>query len=129
LVKDKNKTQIYTRTPAGSHIKELKVVSVLRSDIVNIEAFIDNINDYPKWQANIACVKVLRTVDSNTQYIYFATDMPWPISNRDIVILSKIEKNMKTLRFKSKTNLLLHLTQLESSKIPQLLMIILIILI
>lgn len=93
LAKDKNETQIYTRTPADSQIKELKVVSILSCNVNDIESFIDNINYYPKWQANIASVKVLKIIDTNIQYIYFTTDVPWPISNRDIILMSKKSKN------------------------------------
>lgn len=89
LVKDKNETLIYTRTPTDSQIKELKVVSILNCNVNKIESFIDNINYYPKWQANIATVKVLKAIDPNTQYIYFTTNVPWPISNRDIILFSK----------------------------------------
>jgi hypothetical protein len=66
LAKDKNETQIYTRTPADSQIKELKVVSILSCNVNEIESFIDNINYYPKWQANIASVKLLKIIDTNT---------------------------------------------------------------
>lgn len=64
LAKDKNETQIYTRTPADSQIKDVKIVSILNCNVNKIESFIDNIIYYPKWQANIASAKVLKTIDS-----------------------------------------------------------------
>jgi hypothetical protein len=85
---------IYTREYAGSELKEFKAITVLNTDLALLETTIDNVEDYPSWQANIATAKILKQINKAEQIIYYTSDLPWPISDRDIIIYSK--KTVKT---------------------------------
>lgn len=88
LVKTKNNIKIYTRNAEGSKIKEFKSVTVITADMEFLEKIIDNVSNYPAWQANIATAKILKQVNNTTRYIYYTTSVPWPVTNRDVVLLS-----------------------------------------
>jgi len=51
----------------------------------------ENVCDYPAWQANVATATVLKQLDHSCQIIHLTTDTPWPIVNRDVVL--KFEKS------------------------------------
>lgn len=88
LEKEKSNIKIYTRNAEGSKIKEFKSVTVIAADMEFLEKLIDNVSNYPAWQANIATAKILKQVNNTTRYIYYTTTVPWPVTNRDVVLLS-----------------------------------------
>lgn len=95
LSKDNNDIKVYTRQYEGSKIKEFMAVTTVTAKMESLEALIDNVSDYPNWQANLETAKILKQVNQNEQYIYYTTDVPWPITDRDIVVHSKKTVNKK----------------------------------
>jgi len=89
LVKAENNIKIYTRNSDGSKIKEFKAITTITAKMELLENLIDKISEYPTWQANIATAKVLKQVNKETQYIYYTTSVPWPLTNRDVVLFSE----------------------------------------
>lgn len=89
LSKSKNGINVYTRQADGAKIKEFKAVVTVTAKMVALETLIETITEYPDWQANIATAKILREVSPTQQYIYYTTDVPWPVKDRDIIVYSK----------------------------------------
>lgn len=89
LVKTENNIKIYTRNSEDSKIKEFKAITTITAKMELLENLIDKISEYPKWQANIATAKVLKQVNKTTRYIYYTTSVPWPLTNRDVVLFSE----------------------------------------
>jgi START domain len=89
LEKSENNINIYTRKHQDSDIKEFKAVMVANADLAVLENIIENVIDYPNWQSNVSSAKILKQINKTEQYIYYTTDLPWPVSARDIVIHSK----------------------------------------
>lgn len=107
LAKNGDNVTVYTRQYAGAEIKEFKAITTVTAKMSSLTALIENINDYPSWQANIASAKLLKQVNQNEQYIYYTTDVPWPVTDRDIVIHSKksvSSKGVVTYTLKSSPN-------------------------
>lgn len=89
LEKTGNDIKVYTRQSEGSSIKEFKAVTIVTANMKSLESLIENVSDYLHWQTNIATAKILKQVNETEQYIYYTTDLPWPMTDRDIVIFSK----------------------------------------
>ena len=89
LSKDKNGIKVYTRQYEGSKIKEFKALTTVRSKMGALESLIDKVSEYPDWQANVSSAKLLDQVNQNEQYIYTTTNVPWPATDRDIVLHSE----------------------------------------
>ena len=89
LVKAEYNIKIYTRNSYGSKIKEFKAITIVTAKMEVLEKLIDKISEYPKWQANIATATVLEKINKATQYIYYTTSVPWPLTNRDVVLFSE----------------------------------------
>ena len=88
LSKDKDGIKVYTRQHEGSRIKEFKAVTTVTAKMKSLESLIDIVSAYPDWQANITSAKILKQVNQNEQYIYYTSDVPWPVADRDIVVQS-----------------------------------------
>lgn len=89
LEKTGENIKVYTRKSEGSNIKEFKAVTTVTANMELLEKLIENVSDYPNWQTNIASAKMLKQINKTEQYIYYTTDVPWPITDRDIVIYSE----------------------------------------
>jgi ribosome-associated toxin RatA of RatAB toxin-antitoxin module len=89
IEKTENNINVYTREHQGSNIKEFKAVTVVNTDPVLLEHIIENVEGYPNWQSNVSLARILKQINKTVQYIYYTTDLPWPVSDRGIVIHSK----------------------------------------
>jgi hypothetical protein len=93
LSKNSNNVKVFTRQPEGSKIKEFKAVITVTSSLQSLENLIENASAYPKWQSNIASAKIVKQISKTEQYIYYTTDVPWPITDRDAVVYSEKVKS------------------------------------
>ena len=89
LAKDKDNIKVFTRQSEGSKIKEFKTIITVTATMQALVNLIENANSYPNWQANIGTAKILKQANEATQYIYYTTDVPWPVTNRDAVLCSE----------------------------------------
>jgi len=99
LEKNKNGIKVYTRQIEGAKIKEFKAVTTVTSNMEALGSIIDEVSEYTEWQANISSARILEQVNQNEQYLYFTTDVPWPIKDRDVVVYSKKTINNGTLTY------------------------------
>lgn len=88
LEKNKDGILVYTRKTENSSIKEFKAKTTFKGNLNLLISLLENVDEYPKWQANITSAKIIKRVDSKTNYIYYYSDLPWPIEDRDIVLKS-----------------------------------------
>ena len=104
LEKTENNIYVYTRQHQGSNIKEFMVVTVVNADPALLEHIIENVEDYPNWQSNVSSARILKQINKTEKYIYYTTDLPWPLGDRDIVIHSKKVVNANgTITFELKS--------------------------
>ena len=89
IAKNKDGIKVYTRKAEGSNIKEFKAISYVTTDMHLLVDLIENVENYPSWQANISTSKILKKVNKLEKYFSSSTDMPWPITDRDMVMYSK----------------------------------------
>lgn len=100
LEKEGEGIQIYTRLNEGSPIKEFKAITTTTQSMETLVTIIDDVEKYPEWQENVSTATILKKVDSLSQYIHYSTEMPWPIDNRDIVVLlTKSVSNTGTVNY------------------------------
>ena len=88
LAKEKNGIVIHTRQLEGSNVKEFKAQTFVEADIADLETLIDNIEDYPEWQANVKSTELIDRPTDSTEYFYLQLSTPWPVKKRDMVLFS-----------------------------------------
>lgn len=85
LAKNKDGVLVYTRQPEGKKIKEFRAIVKIKTSMQKLIDLIENVEKYPEWQANITSSRTLKKLSSTERYIYYALDVPWPITDRDVV--------------------------------------------
>src|SRR5580765_5071510 len=90
LKKNENGIAVYTRYAEGSHLKEVRVVNVVESSLSGLVALLLDIKNYPNWIYACSEASVLKEINNHEQYQYQVTDVPWPVSDRDVASHIKI---------------------------------------
>src|SRR5436305_406504 len=96
LQKNENGITVYTRHAEGSHLKEVKVVNVVESSLSGLVALLLDVKNYPNWIYACSQASVLKDINKLEQYQYQVTDVPWPVSDRDVASHFKIEQDLTT---------------------------------
>lgn len=88
LAQDEGNIQIYTRPVADSPFLEVKAVVLLNAPIEKVAVAMGDGEGCGEWRAMCKSSKVLSTPSDTERYVYLVLDLPWPLSDRDMVIHS-----------------------------------------
>ena len=83
----------HQRTEGLSHVK---LVTALKVPLAGIVTMFSDVSTYTNWAYKIVEANRLRLVSDLEMYYYARFDFPWPMSDRDIIMHSKLEQNPKT---------------------------------
>ncbi len=90
LEKSNNTIKVYTSDIAHSSFKAVKVECTFNGTYTKLISILSNVNAFHEWIYNNKSVKLLKQ-NSPLDFIYYSeTHMPFPLSNRDLVIHMKI---------------------------------------
>jgi hypothetical protein len=101
LDKDDNGIKIYTRAIQGSDIREVKSEILIDATLDNVLAVFDDISSYPHWHHKNTKANLLIKRGASERYHYQNFTMPFPVSDRDIVIHSQIIRVGKGVKITS----------------------------
>jgi hypothetical protein len=86
FAKEKDGIKIYTRKTNGSNLKSFKGTMDVHSTMDKVTNLVGNVKNHDWWDKNISEIKVLYfEKDKHFQY-YLVYDVPWPLSDRDLVV-------------------------------------------
>jgi hypothetical protein len=85
---------VSSREVEGRPFLEFRGVGLVHANLYQVLAVLDDTPRHCAWQANCAVSRIVRTVDAFTRYLYHRVKSPWPVSDRDVVVLAKIEVNL-----------------------------------
>lgn len=84
----------YTRQIEGSELSAYKGVSVIDCPIELLYAILTNVSEHNTWITYCASARELvRSSDNHQSYQYYNFDVPWPLSNRDVVVHCTTQTN------------------------------------
>lgn len=89
LVKDKQGVKLYTATIAGSDYVAVKAVTKVDATMDTMVAVLGDGEGCNQWRELCRSSTVLQNLPNSQRYIYMVLNMPWPLSDRDMVIHSK----------------------------------------
>ena len=87
LAKDKDEVQIFTRKLDHRRVKEFKAVTYTSKSVDELEAIIKDVELYPDWVYSVTHGELLET-NGESRILYYIFGVPWPVSDRDMVIES-----------------------------------------
>lgn len=82
---NKNNIQIYTRMPEGSDQKEYKGVMEVNASVEKCKSVLSNIGYYTQFMFKVTHAELLKK-STDEFMLYCVIDMPWPYSDRDMVM-------------------------------------------
>lgn len=86
--KNNQNLQLYTREITGSDFIAVKVTALVNATIEKVaDAFGDG-DGCSGWQAMCKASTVVEVVSDRERYIHLVLDLPWPLSDRDMIIHS-----------------------------------------
>ncbi len=88
LAKDKDGIQVYTRLEEGTDVKAYKAITEVQTDMKTLEKLIEDVDNYPSWHASATACNLIKQLDQNIFYYHYYTDLPYPLTDRDIVLKS-----------------------------------------
>lgn len=88
LQKDDDGIQLYTRKIAQSPFLEVKATTRISATMEKLTAVFGDGSGCAAWRNNCKASKVLRAESEQERYIYMVLDLPWPVSDRDLVVRS-----------------------------------------
>jgi hypothetical protein len=92
----KHGIRIYTRTAAGSPMKELKVQCNVDATLAQVVAVLLDINTAPQWVYATRSATLLKQVSPSELYYHSEIEIPWPASNRDFIAHLKVTQDPVT---------------------------------
>lgn len=97
LARDSNNIKVWTRLEAGHPVRSFKAVTVVKSTVTGLVSLILDTDNASRWIYRIDRVDVLRRDDQKATFVVrVVTDFPWPLNDRDVVVLGQIVQDEKT---------------------------------
>lgn len=90
LKKDKDAIKIYTRDAANSNFKSVKVTCTIPGTLSQLTALLLDVSAHEHWVYNTKSSYLVEQVTQNRQIYYSEIDLPWPLANREIVVVMNI---------------------------------------
>lgn len=91
LEKQKDGISVYLSAIAGSNFKAVKVECTLTGTYTKLVALLSNVSQFSNWIYNTKRTRLLEKKNPLDFIYYQETHMPWPLSNRDLVIHMQIK--------------------------------------
>lgn len=93
LQKSKDSIDVYTQLTPDSKYKSIKVITTFQSTLPTIVGLITDVDSYSKWINNCTQSKLLKSAGDSTIIFYENYYLPWPASDRDMIVHLKIKYN------------------------------------
>jgi hypothetical protein len=90
FIKEKDGIRIYTRKEDNSDLKSFRGVADLHTEMSKVMALLGNPKSTEWWTKDVSEVKILAYEPDKLIQYYLVYDVPWPFSDRDLVVESRI---------------------------------------
>ncbi len=96
FIKEKDNIFLYTRKEAGENLKSFKGVMVVHATMNAVTDLISNPNNHDWWDEHLSEIRVLQIENARHFQYYLVYDVPWPLSDRDLVVDARVTVNPAT---------------------------------
>lgn len=88
LEKEEQGVQLFTRSIEGSPFLAVKAVARINAPMIKVLAALGNGEGCTEWRKLCKSSEVIKKVSEQERYVYMVLDLPWPVSDRDLVMRS-----------------------------------------
>ena len=96
LRKSKNGINVYSKSVPGTSIKAVKAEMVIPASLNSIMALLKDVPAFHEWVYHCKEAKEIKRPSEHELYYYQYTSVPFPISDRDLIIHSHWRQDEKT---------------------------------
>ena len=89
LVQERDNIRVFVRPNPNSKIDEFRGTTTVNVGIESVLALLLEVEDQPKWMDKCIEGRVVKELGENERIFYNVTDLPWPLSDRDVVLHGK----------------------------------------
>ena len=86
LARNENNIKVYKASSDSSKYKIIKVEATMQGTIKKLVAILKDVGNNKNWVYNTKESHLIKAVNENELLYYAETRIPWPFSNRDVVI-------------------------------------------
>jgi len=104
LVKEKKDLKVYVRKLAGSAFKEVKIDGRISCSLSEIVHALEDVESQSEWVESTIEARILETHGTGAFRFYLATDMPYPVKDRDVILNYNRTQNPDTKNVTIKFN-------------------------
>lgn len=83
LQRNQEGIKVFTRPVDGSPIHEFKAETIVNAPLEKVAAFYERVDRTREWFHRSKEVRLLTRTSETESLVYFAADLPWPLSDRD----------------------------------------------
>ncbi len=109
LEKEADGISIYTASVEGSDFKAFRAVMEVTASLNQMVSMHTDPDNISEWLYDCKKSELIKKVKDNEFYIYYVSDAPWPVQDRDYVLHSVITQDPDTyvamINFKSETSI------------------------
>lgn len=91
LLQQDNDINIYSRPVDGSSYNEVKATVIINAPIAHVSTFLGDGNGCAKWRTKCKSSELIEPVSEHENYVYMVFDLPWPATDRDMVLHTRTE--------------------------------------
>ncbi len=91
LETEKNDVVIYSRAVEGSPYRAVKAEVRINAPLARVAELMGTGEGCMEWRAMCESSEVIEIVSAEERYVYMVLDLPWPISDRDMVMRTRTE--------------------------------------
>jgi hypothetical protein len=96
LKTEKEGIKVYAGVVPDSKIKAVKAVGEYNATASELVALLMDIKTSPDWVYHVKSCKMISQVSPSELYYYLEISVPWPASNRDLVVHLKVSQDPDT---------------------------------
>jgi hypothetical protein len=102
LQREDDGISLYSREVADSPFLAVKVIATIDAPAEKVAQLLGDGNGCSPWRAMCKSSEVLETVSDSERLIYLVLDLPWPVSDRDLVVrsIAQVDEQAGTLHVK-----------------------------
>ena len=97
VLRDESSIIVYSRDVPNSKFSEWLAQTTINTRLTALVALIMDGNSHAKWIDSVDESRNLKVMSPTQSYIYTYSGAPWPIDDRDAVVLSTVKQDMNTL--------------------------------
>ncbi len=96
MVKEEDGIKVFLRDVEGSEYKEYRGEGIVNAELNSLMALMDDTQACVDWMLNCKNPKLIHKVNMIERYVYQVNNLPWPVTDRDMVVHTLISQEPST---------------------------------